>query len=74
MAAVENAERKNQALSIRALADEGAPGNAIKRTIIIEFGSDEAISMHFFLKATSYTERSRRCISWGMSTFRRESV
>jgi hypothetical protein len=43
MAAVENAERKNQALSIRALADEGAPGNAIKRTIIIEFGSDEAI-------------------------------
>jgi hypothetical protein len=43
MAAVENAQRKRKALSIRALADEGVPEEAIKRTIIIEFGSDEAI-------------------------------
>jgi len=43
MAAVENVERKRKALSIRALADEGALEAAIKRTIIIEFGSDEAI-------------------------------
>ena len=43
MAAVENTERKSKALSIRALADEGAPEEATKRTIIIEFGSDEAV-------------------------------
>jgi hypothetical protein len=43
MAAVESAEGKNEALSIQALADEGVPEKAIKRTIIIEFGSDEAI-------------------------------
>jgi hypothetical protein len=43
MAAVKTIGPQKKALSIRALADAGVPENAIRRTIIIEFGSDEAV-------------------------------
>ncbi len=43
IAAVERAERKNEALCISVLVHEGAPEKAIKRAIIIEFGSVAAI-------------------------------
>ncbi len=43
MAAVENTERRSEALSIQALSQAGAPEDAINRTIIIEFGSDESV-------------------------------
>jgi hypothetical protein len=43
IAAVENVARRDETLSIEALALEGAPAQATKRTIIIEFGSSLAV-------------------------------